>query len=181
MPSKGDEDDRNKTLGKPRKFLGVRQRPSGRWVSEIKDSTRNLRLWLGTYDTPEEAAMAYDSVARILRGRNAKTNFKYECLIATHEEISNLLSRNPKLFHFLKYATMKTFSSSLRTSDIIVNNITQDETPLACSWASCDDVFRVSFDSQDDGESLPRLRSSTRNSKVYSSVYVAPSFNVTKE
>ncbi|GJT02333.1 ethylene-responsive transcription factor RAP2-11-like protein [Tanacetum coccineum] len=180
MPSQ--DDDRNKTVGKPRKFLGVRQRPSGRWVSEIKDSTRNLRLWLGTYDTPEEAALAYDSVARILRGRNAKTNFKYECLIATHEEISNLLSRNPKLFHFLKYATMKTISSTSSRKSDIVTNITQDENHLARSWASCDDGFRVSFDSQNNGEScLPRLKSSTGNSKVYSSVYVAPSFNVSKE
>ncbi|RVW17171.1 Ethylene-responsive transcription factor RAP2-11 [Vitis vinifera] len=58
-------------------FLGVRQRPSGRWVAEIKDSSHKLRLWLGTFDSAEEAAFAYDSAARILRGRNAKTNFSY--------------------------------------------------------------------------------------------------------
>eukprot|EP00249_Psilotum_nudum_P036673 c8338_g1_i1 orf=127-1386(+) len=57
------------------KFLGVRQRPSGRWVAEIKDSSQKLRLWLGTFDTPEEAARAYDEAARVLRGRNTRTNF----------------------------------------------------------------------------------------------------------
>lgn len=58
-----------------RRFIGVRQRPSGRWVAEIKDSSQRVRLWLGTYDTPEEAAQAYDEAARALRGENARTNF----------------------------------------------------------------------------------------------------------
>ncbi|KAJ7951068.1 Ethylene-responsive transcription factor [Quillaja saponaria] len=58
-----------------RRFVGVRKRPSGRWVAEIKDSSQHVRLWLGTYDTPEEAAMAYDEAARALRGENARTNF----------------------------------------------------------------------------------------------------------
>ncbi|XP_015900171.2 ethylene-responsive transcription factor ERN3 [Ziziphus jujuba] len=58
-----------------RRFVGVRQRPSGRWVAEIKDSSQRVRLWLGTYDTPEEAARAYDEAARALRGSNARTNF----------------------------------------------------------------------------------------------------------
>ncbi|KAK9103427.1 hypothetical protein Sjap_020681 [Stephania japonica] len=61
--------------GAIRRFLGVRQRPSGRWVAEIKDSSQRVRLWLGTFDTPEEAARAYDEAARALRGENARTNF----------------------------------------------------------------------------------------------------------
>ncbi|XP_052193764.1 ethylene-responsive transcription factor ERF027-like [Diospyros lotus] len=59
----------------PRRFVGVRQRPSGRWVAEIKDSSQGVRLWLGTYDTAEEAARAYDEAARALRGEHARTNF----------------------------------------------------------------------------------------------------------
>ncbi|XP_057440363.1 ethylene-responsive transcription factor RAP2-11-like [Lotus japonicus] len=58
-----------------KRFIGVRQRPSGRWVAEIKDSSQHVRLWLGTYDTPEAAARAYDEAARALRGENARTNF----------------------------------------------------------------------------------------------------------
>ncbi|KAL5055204.1 hypothetical protein RYX36_035886 [Vicia faba] len=57
------------------RFIGVRQRPSGRWVAEIKDTIQNIRLWLGTYDTGEEAARAYDEAARLLRGTNTRTNF----------------------------------------------------------------------------------------------------------
>ncbi|GLT44948.1 hypothetical protein SLA2020_188200 [Shorea laevis] len=48
---------------------------TARWVAEIKDSSQRMRLWLGTYDTPEEAARAYDEAARALRGENARTNF----------------------------------------------------------------------------------------------------------
>lgn len=58
------------------RFIGVRQRRSGRWVAEIKDSLQKVRLWLGTFDTVEEAARAYDDAARALRGVNAHTNFE---------------------------------------------------------------------------------------------------------
>ncbi|XP_028764857.1 ethylene-responsive transcription factor 1-like [Neltuma alba] len=74
----------NETKGRAKKsssrghhrFVGVRQRPSGRWVAEIKDSLQKVRLWLGTFDTAEDAARAYDSAARALRGANARTNFE---------------------------------------------------------------------------------------------------------
>ncbi|KAK7377844.1 hypothetical protein VNO80_03277 [Phaseolus coccineus] len=57
------------------KFVGVRQRPSGRWVAEIKDTTQKIRMWLGTFETAEEAARAYDEAACLLRGSNTRTNF----------------------------------------------------------------------------------------------------------
>ncbi|KAJ1291565.1 hypothetical protein BS78_02G325300 [Paspalum vaginatum] len=57
------------------KFVGVRQRPSGRWVAEIKDTTQKIRMWLGTFETAEAAAKAYDEAARLLRGNDARTNF----------------------------------------------------------------------------------------------------------
>ncbi|KAJ4882439.1 Ethylene-responsive transcription factor RAP2-11 [Raphanus sativus] len=66
--SKGNNN--NKT-----KFVGVRQRPSGKWVAEIKDTTQKIRVWLGTFETAEEAARAYDEAACLLRGSNTRTNF----------------------------------------------------------------------------------------------------------
>ncbi|PKA49765.1 Ethylene-responsive transcription factor RAP2-11 [Apostasia shenzhenica] len=58
-----------------KRFMGVRQSPSGRWVAEIKGTAQKIRLWLGTFDTAEAAARAYDEAACLLRGANTRTNF----------------------------------------------------------------------------------------------------------
>ncbi|KAA0044439.1 ethylene-responsive transcription factor WIN1-like [Cucumis melo var. makuwa] len=68
-----------------KKFRGVRQRRWGSWVSEIRHPLLKRRVWLGTFETAEDAARAYDEAAVLMSGRTAKTNFPLSTVMVRNE------------------------------------------------------------------------------------------------
>ncbi|GAB4851476.1 hypothetical protein Ancab_030878 [Ancistrocladus abbreviatus] len=116
------------------KFVGVRQRPSGRWVAEIKDTTQKIRMWLGTFETAEEAAHAYDEAACLLRGSNTRTNF-----VITHVSPDSPLASRIRNLLNSRREEKQTSSNipSTTTADIVTSSSAAAGTSFTLTSTGC--------------------------------------------
>ncbi|KAF3456187.1 hypothetical protein FNV43_RR00837 [Rhamnella rubrinervis] len=161
-PCQNGERRGRRKQAEPGRFLGVRRRPWGRYAAEIRDPTTKERHWLGTFDTAQEAALAYDRAALSMKGNQARTNFIYSDNTTFHSVLSptttfdhspqTLLPPTPHQFLCSTTQTKQQQTNQNSPPGICQNNQTPTTNQSSIVNDTCDDDDDFFF-SKDDSNS----------------------------
>ncbi|KAG8383679.1 hypothetical protein BUALT_Bualt04G0038900 [Buddleja alternifolia] len=104
-----------------KQYIGVRKRPWGKYAAEIRDSTRHgMRVWLGTFNTPEEAALAYDQAAFAMRGPSVSLNFPLEKVVESLEKMNYSCKEGSSPAKALKESHRKLRITKKKNEEILI-------------------------------------------------------------